>query len=319
MADSDQENLTIDEEAPVQKQTPKKSPKKGRGRPKKPSTDDDAPDVEVPKKGRGRPKNPSTDDDAPDAEVAKKGRGRPAGKTKPRAPVENDRPKRKRVNVVDIQYYDEPEEKVSKQSGAGRKPKGGGRPKGAKSTKVEGRKMIGKVLHYKVGTKWLKVYECDMKEIKKWEKANGEPNSSDDQDSGSDWDDDDDSSDEFEVEKITKEKLFYSKVVYLVRWKGFKSDSDTWEPAEQFKGSPKILAAWEKTKQEREEKRIEKTIQTNERRAEKRAALDEQRRLNPPKQRGRKPGSGPIVKKQRGNPNLWKTRVGLSKANNESE
>lgn len=46
-------------------------------------------------------------------------------------------------------------------------------------------------------------------------------------------------SDEYEVEKILKKKK--GKEVYLVRWKGFGSNFDTWERKENLIHCPKLL------------------------------------------------------------------------------
>lgn len=54
---------------------------------------------------------------------------------------------------------------------------------------------------------------------------------------------------EFEVEKILDDKLDKGKRLYLVRWKHFDSNSDTWEKETFFKKRPEILSAYLSSKQ----------------------------------------------------------------------
>lgn len=56
-----------------------------------------------------------------------------------------------------------------------------------------------------------------------------------------------DDSKDFAVEKILDDKLISKKRRYLVRWEGFNSEDDTWEPAENL-NCPKKIAEYEKNK-----------------------------------------------------------------------
>lgn len=52
---------------------------------------------------------------------------------------------------------------------------------------------------------------------------------------------------EFEVEQILKHKFKRGKLLYLIRWKGFESKWDTWEPKENLTCPDKILAYTKKS------------------------------------------------------------------------
>lgn len=47
--------------------------------------------------------------------------------------------------------------------------------------------------------------------------------------------------DEFEVEAIQAFRLVDEKLEYLVHWKGYDSDSDTWEPEENLSNCPMLM------------------------------------------------------------------------------
>ena len=53
------------------------------------------------------------------------------------------------------------------------------------------------------------------------------------------------SNDEYEVEKIIKEKVSRGKTKLLVRWKGFGPEDDTWLSPEALTTAPDVLQAWE--------------------------------------------------------------------------
>ena len=46
---------------------------------------------------------------------------------------------------------------------------------------------------------------------------------------------------DFEVERITRERLYRNKPRYLVRWKGFGPEDDTWLSRDQLKQAPDVL------------------------------------------------------------------------------
>jgi len=76
---------------------------------------------------------------------------------------------------------------------------------------------------------------------------------------------------EFEVEKIIDEKLYYGKPRYLVSWKGYKKDHNTWQDVDSLKSCKEVLKNWELKKQEKAEKKEER----NEKNATKKAEREE--------------------------------------------
>ena len=48
----------------------------------------------------------------------------------------------------------------------------------------------------------------------------------------------------FEVEKILSERILRNNKMYLVKWKGFSEDENTWEPIENLQGCERILAKY---------------------------------------------------------------------------
>ena len=60
----------------------------------------------------------------------------------------------------------------------------------------------------------------------------------------------------FNVEKILKKKRTENgEVRYLVKWDGYDSTENTWEPPENFSGCPQVLENFEKKLREKVERR----------------------------------------------------------------
>jgi hypothetical protein len=56
---------------------------------------------------------------------------------------------------------------------------------------------------------------------------------------------------EYKIEAILKKRQFRGKTKYLVRWKGYGPESDTWEPEENFGNAQEILADFNQKHQTR--------------------------------------------------------------------
>jgi len=77
---------------------------------------------------------------------------------------------------------------------------------------------------------------------------------------------------DYEIEKIVDERVYRNKMCYLVRWRNFKSDSDTWEPEDQFKDAQDVLTEWEATKQKKAERAVVAKEKRDAKKAERAAA-----------------------------------------------
>jgi hypothetical protein len=55
-----------------------------------------------------------------------------------------------------------------------------------------------------------------------------------------------DDSDEWEVEKILDSKRRYRRLHYLVQWAGYNYIRTSWEPAENLKNAPELVAKFHK-------------------------------------------------------------------------
>lgn len=82
---------------------------------------------------------------------------------------------------------------------------------------------------------------------------------------------------DFEVEKIIDEKLHYSKPCFLVKWKGFSQQSNSWEPATQLENCKELLAQWEVTKQKQLDKQAAQMDRREKKLAEKKAEREKQK------------------------------------------
>ena len=52
------------------------------------------------------------------------------------------------------------------------------------------------------------------------------------------------SSEEYEVEKIVAKRRKGNKTFYLVRWKGYDSENDSWQTARDLRNAPDIIREW---------------------------------------------------------------------------
>ncbi|XP_030777788.1 M-phase phosphoprotein 8 isoform X3 [Rhinopithecus roxellana] len=74
-------------------------------------------------------------------------------------------------------------------------------------------------------------------------------------------DSEEDGEDVFEVEKILDMKTEGGKVLYKVRWKGYTSDDDTWEPEVHLEDCKEVLLEFRKKIAENKAKAVRKDIQ----------------------------------------------------------
>ncbi|XP_029065983.1 M-phase phosphoprotein 8 isoform X6 [Monodon monoceros] len=74
-------------------------------------------------------------------------------------------------------------------------------------------------------------------------------------------DSEDDGEDVFEVEKILDMKIDGGKIVYKVRWKGYTSDDDTWEPEVHLEDCKEVLLEFRKKVADNKAKPVKKDVQ----------------------------------------------------------
>ncbi|XP_014442632.1 M-phase phosphoprotein 8 [Tupaia chinensis] len=74
-------------------------------------------------------------------------------------------------------------------------------------------------------------------------------------------DSEEDGEDVFEVEKILDMKTEGGKILYKVRWKGYTSDDDTWEPEVHLEDCKEVLLEFRKKVAETKAKAVKKDIQ----------------------------------------------------------
>ena len=73
---------------------------------------------------------------------------------------------------------------------------------------------------------------------------------------------------EWEVEKILNKKKIRGVEKYLVRWKGFTAEGDTWERRENLKNVEEVLADFEGKTEIRKQEKIEEAEDRDFRRGE---------------------------------------------------
>jgi len=232
--------------------------KKGRGRPRKSDSEKKTAVTENTgeKRGRGRPKK-------------SKGRGRPRKSSAEKAATKKA-PKRKST----------PKPQTSpKRKSARQKEFEDDEPKYEEEADSEGEFEVEKLLDVskqrgRIGTQYLVRWAGFSSAHDSWEPARNLPkrkitafNKKQDKDYDSEED-----NEEFEVEKIIDEKLYYGKTRYLVRWKGCNKDHNTWQDVDSLKSCKEVLKNWELKKQEKAEKKQERSEKNAKKKAEREEA-----------------------------------------------
>lgn len=77
---------------------------------------------------------------------------------------------------------------------------------------------------------------------------------------------------DYEVEKIVDEKIYKKNTVYLVKWKGYKADQNTWEPEDNLKETAaEKIDQWQVDKVKKAQKQAERAAKRDEKKAERKA------------------------------------------------
>lgn len=207
------------------------------------------------KRGRGRPKSATP----------KKAAKKPGKRGRPKSAAKSASPAKRKKSPTKKKAAPKPEKKSGKVT-------------------ISGRRVINNVVQYKVKigsgeADWQPIYDCpDLDAVLKWEEKQFDAGASEEETDG-----------HFEVDKIVDQKFRYNRIMYLVRWKGFSKNKDSWQKEETFEDCPAVLDDWQKKIQEKAAKKQMRMEKALKRREEKAAQKAEEKKTNPPKKRGRKP------------------------------
>jgi len=173
------------------------------------------------KRGRGRPKSATP----------KKATKKPGKRGRPKSAAKSASPAKRKKSPTKKKAAPKPEKKSGKVT-------------------ISGRRVINNVVQYKVKVgsgepDWQPIYDCpDLDAVLKWEEKQFDAGASEEETDG-----------HFEVDKIVDQKFRYNQIMYLVRWKGFSKNKDSWQKEETFEDCPAVLDDWQKKIQEKAAKK----------------------------------------------------------------